>query len=253
MPAKKKTVTKKKSVVRHSHQTSKRKLNFESQSKLTKVLLVLLLVLTLSVISIFMYDQMKTSDLKAKAARWTTITPLGADAGIRFVACKTPVGNNQYDVTIVGVKAKSLQLTKRDAVSKPLSTHPNFPNIYAGAQKRTNYTKNPAYGHYYETRIATPKPAGNRWWNNEVSALKLSQLNAAEPASSNDRLLVYGMSDQANAPAFRRSGSGAIIVTGGFKDVAPNPENYDNVNAYKAARAAWEAKAPTIGSLVNCQ
>jgi len=253
MPVKKKkSPITKKAVVRSSHKKTS-KLTLRAQSKPVQILAVLLVVLASTVIGVLIFDRMKTSELKANAARWTTITPLGADAGIRFVACKTQVAGGKYDVIVVGAKDKSLQLTKRDGVGRPLSTHPYFPTIYMGAQKRMNYTKNAAYGHYYESGVSTPSPDGNRWWNNEVSAVKLSHAGSSWLANSEDRLLVYGMSDKANAPSFRRSGSGAIIVTGGFKDMPPYPENYANVREYKAARATWEAKVPTVGSLVNCQ
>lgn len=257
MPAKTKKKTTKprasKAVVKNNT-TSKRR--FREQSRLLQVLIVLAVLLLTIAISTLVYDRMKANDLQAKANRWTSITPPGVNSGVNFVACKQPFpgGSSGYDATIVAAKSTSLKLTKRDAEGKPLSTNPPMPQIYSGVYAKS--TKNIRVGYEYEwvqqLALQTVPASANVWWANEVTATKLSSRNPSTAVNGSNRLLVYGMSDQGNAPTFRRSGSGQLIVTGVFNGLPPQPDNYDKATDYLAARTAWEAKAPTIASLKNC-
>lgn len=223
--------------------------NFKEQTSALRVLIILIGVLGVTVFGILGYNQWKANDLKAKANRWTTITAPGADAGIRFVACKEKVGN-RFDVTVVAAKDKSLELTKRDQNDKPLSTHPNFPNIYVGNYRSSTY-QDAAYGRMWIGKSYYPPSSANRWWNNEVTATKLSNLTSL--ARGNDKLLVWGMSNEGNAPTFKQSGSGTVFPSGGFNGMPPSPEGFDNPSEYRQARSAWEQQVPTVKTLVNCQ
>lgn len=248
MPTKKKKAAKSKAVVRH---TKTKKVNLKEQSTPLKILLLLLVILFGVVIGMLVYSEMKASDLRAKATKWTTITPPGKDSGIDFVACKTAVGQ-KYDVTVVAAKPKELNLTRRDADDKSLSNHPPFPLIFAGAYAKTT-SPSQSVGYYWKGRVSYPSESANRWWANEVTATKLSALNGQTLANGTDKLLVYGMSNVANAPTFRRSGSGQVFVTGGFTDTPPQPENFDSPAQYKAKRAAWERSVPSVQRLSSCQ
>lgn len=248
MPAK--TKTRKKPVKK----TSRVRSGGKSTTQAQRLLLIALVLLGASVLGLLALNQLKANDLRAKANRWTTVTPLGKNSGIRFVACKkTAAGSNSFDVTVVASKEKSLQLTKYDQNNKPLSNHPPLPSIFVGTYTQANTAKK-AYEYSWEGRLVRPSANANRWWNNEVTATTTTSLGLAA-AKPTDKLLVYGMSNLANAPDIRKSGNGQIIVTGSiFSNTPPRPENYPNKPLdYNKARTAWEKQVPTVNSLVNCQ
>lgn len=249
MPAKKKT-SKKPTNVRSNAKSRK---SFSQQSRPLKLLIIVLVLLLTSVIGSIVYDRYMSSQLKAKAGNWTTVTPPGKNSGIRFVACKQPTENNKFEVTVVAAKEKSLKLTKRNEKNQPLSNHPSFPSIFVGTYQKTP-TAAKAYEYSWEGQVTRPGANANRWWNNEVTATNLRSLKQPV-ANGDDKLLVYGMSDQANAPDIRLSGSGQVVVTGSiFTDTPPRPDNFPGKPLeYNKARVAWEKKVPTVRSLQNCQ
>ncbi len=251
-----KTNKRKKAPVKSSvRQGGHKKANLRNQSKPMQILIVLVIITVALVVGMFVYSRMQTADLKAKANRWTTVPQIGANSGMKIVACKKPASAGKYSVIVVASKEKSLQLTKRDASGNPLSTNLPNPQVYVGGYAMQSYaTSKKAYEYVWSGSVDTPTKQGNVWWNNEVTAIAADKLPKGRVMAANEKLLVFGMSNQANAPTFTQSGSGIIIPRGGFTGFPPAAEDYPNKPLdYNKARTAWEKQVPSVQSLVNCQ
>ncbi len=224
-----------------------------SNPRLLQILVGLLLVLALGFLGTFVYTKWKESDLKAKATRWTKVTPYSTVNGlgdqVKFTACKQYQGTPQElandaaskkaKVTVVASKPADLKYDTNTSSSKN-----GQPSLWIESYTKSDSGK-AGYGH---TWWSLGRKAGfsNTWWANTVTTA--SMVDVADGSkismtvgSDKGRVAVLGSTVGESRNPFR------------LYYAPPTPNAYSNANDYIQARTAWERNTPSLAKIINCE
>ncbi len=224
-----------------------------SKPRLLQILVGLLLVLALVFLGTIGYSKWKENDLKAKATRWTKVTPYSTINGdgdqVKFTACKQYQGTPQElandaaskkaKVTVVASKPADLKYETNTSSSKN-----GQPSLWIESYTKSDSGK-AGYGH---TWWSVGRKAGfaNTWWADTVTTA--SMVDVADGSkismtvgSDKGRVAVLGSTvGEARSP-FR------------LYYAPPTPQAYANADDYIKARTAWERNTPSLAKIINCE